>query len=51
MNEQQEYNEKNQEPKEDDVQGHRLVAQNEQNEEADVQGHMFDQNEQNEQNE
>lgn len=49
MNEQQEYNEKNQEPK-DDVEGH-VLEQVEQLEDKDVEGHMFEQVEQFEKNE
>jgi hypothetical protein len=47
MNEQAEQLDKNEEPKDDDVQGHRLV--NEQLEEADVEAHQFEQVEQVEQ--
>jgi hypothetical protein len=43
MEEYAEYAEKNQEPKEDDVQGHRL--QEEVTEEPDVEGHMAEQTE------
>jgi hypothetical protein len=37
-----EYAEKNEEPKDDDVQGHRLAESNEYAEKPDVEGHMFE---------
>ncbi len=46
-----EYAEKNDEPKDDDVQGHRLNESNEFNEKPDVEGHMMDQTEYAEYNE
>jgi hypothetical protein len=42
FNDQEEYLDKNKEPKEDDVQGHRLVDKPEFVDEPDVEGHMND---------